>query len=68
MYYIGQTSSKLGTRVYQYKSDSKFKPNVCVLATHVHNIGHIMDFENNKVLCIEKHPNKRTFLEIRAIH
>ena len=62
--YIGQCSTNLQQRISLHKSDSKLRPNRCNLASHVHNTGHSMNFEEIKVLAQENKYQKRVFLEM----
>lgn len=62
--YIGQCSTNLQQRISLHKSDSKLRPNRCNLASHVHNTGHTMNFEEIKILTQEKRYQKRVFLEM----
>lgn len=62
--YIGQTSTTLKQRISLHKSDSRLRPQRCSLASHVHETGHTMDYENVKVLEEERNMFKRSFLEM----
>src|SRR3978361_1882114 len=61
---MGQCSTNLQQRISLHKSDSKLRPNRCNLASHVHNSGHSMNFEEIKVLAQESKYQKKVFLEM----
>lgn len=62
--YIGQTSTTLKQRISLHKSDSKLRPQRCSLASHVKETGHTIDYDNIKVLEVERNLFKRSFLEM----
>ena len=65
--YVGQTSQQLKKRLIQHKSDIKNPSKKCALAEHCRNSKHSMNFDNTKILDLEKIPRKRSFLEMYHI-
>lgn len=65
--YVGQTSRNLSSRITSHRSDIRRNISSCALAKHVCDTGHTVDYQNPKVLDIEKNYRKRTFLEMVRI-
>jgi len=63
--YVGQTKRKLNTRIAEHKKDINKKTfNHLVITKHRIEFGHDFDWENPKILDIEKHYQKRLMSEM----
>jgi len=62
--YIGQTKRQLRTRVKEHKQNvNKKTDSLSVIAEHIQNTGHKIDWENPKILDFETNYNKRLISE-----
>ena len=50
-------------RLYQHKSDVRIRPQSTALAKHSNDTGHIFNYDETKILNIEKNYKKRMLLE-----
>lgn len=67
--YIGQSSRQLKTRINEHKKDVKNKSDRSALVQHIRlNNSHNFNFENVKILDIEKNYSKRLISEMLHIH
>lgn len=66
--YIGQTVQWLNTRLVQHKSDCNVNKLNCALTKHSFQFKHIFDFDNTKILEIERNYKSRIFLEMVHIN
>ena len=66
-YYVGQTSQRLKNRIGGHKSDCKYHPERCMLAAHVNEYDHKINYDDVKILDIEPNYHKRSFLEMYHI-
>lgn len=66
--YVGQTSQSLKQRLALHRSDSRLRPGRCALASHIHESGHCMQYEQTKILSTEHNYQKRLFLEMCYIN
>jgi len=62
--YVGQTKRKLNIRIVEHKKDIKKTSNHSVITEHRLEYDHEFDWENPKILDIEKHYNKRLLSEM----
>ena len=67
-FYVGQTSQTLKSRIAGHKSDSRLHPERCMLAAHVNNNDHKMNYEDVEILDVESNYTKRIFLEMYHIN
>jgi len=66
--YIGQTKRQLSTRVKEHKHNvNKKSHSLSVIAEHIVNTDHKMDWENTKILDTETNYNKRLISECMYI-
>lgn len=61
--YIGQTKRSLAVRMTEHERDIKNKKTATAIAQHILDTNHTADFDNIKVLDIEKNHNRRLTLE-----
>ena len=66
-FYIGQTSQMLKNRLMGHRSDTKYHPERCMLAFHVNNEDHRINYDEVKILDVESNYLKRSFLEMYHI-
>lgn len=66
--YIGQSSQWLRTRLTQHRSDSKIKKRSCALSIHSNENNHCMNYDEVKILDVQKHYKSRLFLEMFHIY
>lgn len=61
--YIGTTKRALGVRIGEHKADARNNKSTTALAQHLTNSGHSADFDNTKILDIERRVRTRLTLE-----
>ena len=62
--YIGHTSQTLKARIAGHKSDSRHNRQRCMLAVHVNENDHHINYEDANVIATERNYKKRIFLEM----
>ncbi|XP_036325394.1 uncharacterized protein LOC118738560 [Rhagoletis pomonella] len=61
--YVGTTKRALGVRINEHQTDAKHKKTTTALAQHLTISGHAADFENTKILDVERRERTRLTLE-----
>ena len=62
--YIGQTSQHLKNRISGHKSDCEHNKDRCMLAVHVNDNKHVINYDEVKIVATEANYTKRLFLEM----
>ena len=65
--YVGQSSQIMKNRIAGHKSDARNNPEKCMLASHVSEHHHNINYQEVKILEVESNYIKRSFLEMYHI-